>query len=61
MDGLKSLMKNSDVDLLVLVHRKAGFFSKLFKRSVVQKLALCATKPLLVFPCSTAIKALPVF
>ena len=61
VDSLKLLMKNVDVDLLVLVHRKAGFFSKLFKRSVVQKLALCATKPLLIFPCAIALKALPVF
>ncbi|SHN14114.1 universal stress protein [Mucilaginibacter sp. OK098] len=61
IDSLKLLMKKVDIDLLVLVHHKAGFFSKLLKRSVVQKLALCATKPLLIFPCATALKALPVF
>jgi nucleotide-binding universal stress UspA family protein len=59
--SLRLLMKNADIDLLVLVHRKAGFFSKLFNRSVVKKLALCATKPLLIFPCSTMLKAFPVF
>jgi nucleotide-binding universal stress UspA family protein len=61
VDSLKSLIANVNIDLLILVHRKAGFFSKLFRRSVVHQLALCATKPLLVFPCSTELTTLPVF
>jgi nucleotide-binding universal stress UspA family protein len=61
VNSLRSLMKNADIDLLVLVHRKPNFFGKLLKRSIAQKLVLQAVKPLLIFPCAGVIKSMPVF
>ena len=61
LNGLKSLMTNIDIDLLVLVHRRPTFFRKLFKQSIAQKLVSQAVKPLLIFPCASVIKAMPVF
>jgi len=59
--GLDWLTEHTDIDLLVLVHRKRNFFQKIFEGSVTQKLADHLTKPMLVFPGSRVHKTLPVF
>ena len=59
--GLDWLTENTDIDLLVLVHRKRNFFQKIFEGSVTQKLAGHLTKPMLVFPSSKEQEILPVF
>jgi len=59
--GLDWLAEHTDIDLMVLVHRKRNFFQKLFDSSVTQKLADHLTKPMLVFPGSKVHEALPVF
>ena len=48
--GLKWLIENSGVDMLVMVHRQRSFFSGLFKSSHTQKLAKHIQIPLLVYP-----------
>lgn len=59
--GLDWLTENTDIDLMVLVHRKRNFFQKIFESSVTQKLVDHLTKPMLVFPCSNIRESLPVF
>lgn len=59
--SLDWLTAHIDFDLLVLVHRKKGFWNGLFEGSVTQKMADHLTKPLLVFPCSKIKDTLPVF
>lgn len=59
--SLDWLTAHIDFDLLVLVHRKKGFWNRLFEGSVTQKMADHLTKPLLVFPCSKTEDKLPVF
>jgi len=59
--SLDWLTAHVDFDLLVMVHRKKGFWNSLFKGSVTQKMADHLTKPLLVFPCSKIEDKLPVF
>jgi nucleotide-binding universal stress UspA family protein len=49
--SLKQLCAHIDIDLLVIVHRSAGFFKELFGTSLTHKMATQPTKPLLVFPC----------
>jgi nucleotide-binding universal stress UspA family protein len=59
--GLDWLSEHTDIDLLVLVHRKRNFFQKIFEESVTQKLASHLTKPMLVFSCKKVWAPLPVF
>ncbi len=59
--GLDWLTEHTDIDLLVLVHRKRNFFQKIFEGSVTQKLADHLIKPMLVFPGSRVHDTLPVF
>jgi nucleotide-binding universal stress UspA family protein len=59
--GLDWLTTHVDFDLLVMVHRKKGFFESLLGGSITQKMADHLTKPLLVFPCSKVADKLPVF
>jgi nucleotide-binding universal stress UspA family protein len=59
--GLDWLSEHTDIDLLVLVHRKRNFFQKIFDESVTQKLADHLTKPMLVLPGSKVQQLLPVF
>jgi len=47
--GLESLMIHGDMDLLVTVHHPQGFFDRLIKGSLTQKLAEELTVPLLIF------------
>lgn len=61
VERLNWLTTNVDIDLMVLVYHKRNFFQKLFDKSVVQKLALHPTKPLLIFPCAKVQESLPVF
>lgn len=49
-NSLKLLASHIDVDLLVLVHQKRGYFEKLLGRSITQKMADNSSKPLLIFP-----------
>ncbi len=58
--GLSLLAEQSDIDLLVLVHRKRNLFQKLFEGSVTHKLADHLSKPMLVFPGSRVQAELPV-
>jgi hypothetical protein len=59
--GLDWLSEHTDVDLLVLVHRKRNFLQKIFEGSVTQKLASHLVKPMLVFPGTNVRETLPVF
>lgn len=47
--GLEWLMVHGDMDLLVMVHHPQGFFDRLIKGSLTQKLAEELTIPLLIF------------
>jgi len=57
--GLNWLTHHSDIDLLVLVHRKRSFFQKIFEESITQKLAANLVKPMLVFPGAKVYESLP--
>ncbi|EHQ27094.1 universal stress protein [Mucilaginibacter paludis] len=59
--GLGWLTQNTDIDLLVMVHRKRNFFQKMYDGSVTQKMADHLVKPMLVFPSSKIEETLPVF
>ncbi|MEO6520835.1 MAG: universal stress protein [Mucilaginibacter sp.] len=48
--GLNWLNAHGDVDILVIVHRKEGFFKRLFEGSHTQKMAHQCAIPLLVLP-----------
>ena len=52
VNGIDWLAEYTDIDLLVLVHRKRHFLGKVFGNSVTKKLADHLTKPMLVFPDS---------
>ncbi|MCO5948493.1 universal stress protein [Mucilaginibacter flavidus] len=58
--GLTWLSQHTDIDLLVLVHRKRSFFQKIFEESVTQKLAAHLVKPMLVFPGTKVYESLPI-
>ena len=47
--GLSWLTANSDIDMLVMVHRQHNFFSSLFKSSHTKQLARHINVPLLVY------------
>lgn len=57
--GLNWVTEQTDVDLLVLVHRKRTFFQKIFEESVTQKFAAHLVKPMLVFPGSKVYEPMP--
>jgi len=59
--GLHWLSQHSDIDMLVVVHHKRGFFQRLFGGSISQNLAEHPNIPLLVFPFPEAKGSLPVF
>jgi nucleotide-binding universal stress UspA family protein len=59
--GLDWLAEHTDIDLMVLVHRKRNILQKLFERSVTKKLADHLIKPMLVFPGNNKSAALPAF
>jgi nucleotide-binding universal stress UspA family protein len=59
--GLDWLTEHNDIDMLVLVHRKRGFFERLLDNSVTQKMADHSRVPLLVFPAEKVAEILPVF
>jgi len=61
VNGLDWLTENSDIDMLVLVHRKRNFLERIFEGSVTQKMAEHTTTPMLVFPSSRVLETLPVF
>ena len=58
--GLNWLTAHTDIDLLVLIHRKRSFFQRLFEESVTHKLAAHLVKPMLVFPGSKVYEPMPV-
>ncbi|WP_183578078.1 universal stress protein [Mucilaginibacter sp. X5P1] len=60
-NSLKWLASHIDVDLLVLVHHKRGYFEKLLGRSISQKMANSPNKPLLIFPSVTIQETVAVF
>jgi nucleotide-binding universal stress UspA family protein len=59
--GLDWMAEHTDIDLLVLVHRKRNFFQKIFEESITQKLADHLIKPMLVIPGLRVHETLPVF
>lgn len=59
--GLDWLAEHTDVDLMVLVHRKRNVLQKLFERSVTKKLADHLIKPMLVFPGNHKSAVLPAY
>jgi len=54
IQSLKWLAAHIDIDLLVLVHQRRGYFEKLLGRSIAQKMADRPDKPLLIFPSAAA-------
>lgn len=56
-NGLEWLVDNVAFDLLVMVHRNKGFFTKLFNNSNTETMAAAMHLPLLVYPETEAIKA----
>ena len=60
-NSLRWLSQHIDIDMVVLVHRKQNFFSKLFEGSTIEKMADQPAKPLLIFPYSNIEELLPVF
>lgn len=48
--GLQWLVENFRFDMLVMVHRKSGFFEFFFKSSITKKIADRTSIPLLVYP-----------
>ena len=60
-DSLNSLLREPDIDILAVVHRKRNFLQKLFNGSVTQKLADNLNKPLFIFPRVKETTDLPVF
>jgi len=60
-DGLDWLSHHTNIDMIVLVHRKRGFFQKIFSPSITQKIVHKLTIPLLVFPQGHDRQSLPVF
>ena len=61
INSLKWLAAHIDIDLLVLVHQKRGYFEKLLGRSIAQKMADQPNKPLLIFPHAAVQEAVAVF
>jgi nucleotide-binding universal stress UspA family protein len=61
INSLKQLSAYIDVDLLVLVHHKRGYFEKLLGKSIAQKMADQPNKPLLIFPSVTVQDTVTVF
>jgi nucleotide-binding universal stress UspA family protein len=61
VNGLDWLTENSDIDMLVLVHRKRNFLERIFEGSVTQRMADHTTTPMLVFPAARVLETLPVF
>ena len=61
INSLDWVAEHIDVDLLVMVHRKAGFFERLFNASLTKKMAGHISKPMLVFASSTRSEPMPVF
>jgi len=61
IERLKWLAAHIDVDLLVLVHHKRGYFEKLLGRSITQKMANSPNKPLLIFPSAAIHEEVAVF
>jgi len=59
--GLDWVAEHTDVDLIVLIHRKRSFFERWIDNSVTQRMADHALKPLLVFPAAKVADILPVF
>jgi nucleotide-binding universal stress UspA family protein len=59
--GLDWVAQHTDIDLMVLVHRKRNFFQKMFDVGTTQKLTAHFAKPMLVFPTSHVRESLPVF
>jgi len=49
-EGLDWLIENGKIDLLAMVHRQKGLFSRMFTGSHTKKLANHVSLPLLVFP-----------
>ncbi len=59
--GLDWLSDHTDIDMIVLIHRKRNFFQKILEASVTQKVAGYLSMPMLVFPHSHVQRPLPVF
>ncbi len=58
-NGLKELEKDTDADMLVMVHRNKSFIGQIWNGSYTQKTAANVQIPLLVYPHTT--QSLPVF
>ncbi|SDS71467.1 Nucleotide-binding universal stress protein, UspA family [Mucilaginibacter mallensis] len=61
INSLTWLAAHIDIDLLVLVHHKRGYFEKLLGRSITQKMANSSNKPLLIFPSAAVQETVAVF
>jgi nucleotide-binding universal stress UspA family protein len=59
--GLDWLSDHTDIDMIVLIHRKRNFFQKILEASVTQKIAGYLSMPMLVFPHTNVQRPLPVF
>ncbi|RMG83898.1 MAG: universal stress protein [Bacteroidetes bacterium] len=52
VDGLNAYADKNNIDLVVMVHPRRGFFESIFHKSQTKALALNARRPLLVFHAS---------
>jgi nucleotide-binding universal stress UspA family protein len=59
--ALKDIAQDIGIDLLVLIKRRHNAFQKIFERNVIRQLANYPAKPLLIFPDTNVMEALPVF
>ncbi|MCJ8208969.1 universal stress protein [Mucilaginibacter sp. RS28] len=59
--GLDWLTENGRVDMLAMVHRKAGILKDIFEGSHTQRMARHISLPLMVFPGAEKHSALPIF
>ncbi len=59
--GLKELLLDTKIDMLVLIKRHHNSFKKFFGQNVVRRLSTFPAKPLLIFPDTNFMERLPVF
>jgi nucleotide-binding universal stress UspA family protein len=59
--ALKELAQRVSIDMLVLIKRPDNMFKKMFESQVIRELVKEPAKPLLIFPDTDVMKALPVF
>jgi nucleotide-binding universal stress UspA family protein len=60
-NALEKLTQDISIDMLVLIKRPRNIFQKIFERNVISRMLKYSPKPLLIFPNTNVLEALPVF